>query len=470
MNDNNINNETKHESEKELIDQEPIITQVIEEPINAELIQESINNELIQETVDVNPIQETVNIQPVQEPINNNSIQESINIKPVQEPINIQPVQEPIINQQINSKPHIKKEKKRHPVLYAFLIAIISFSTAFFGGFAGELLSKLVFEETINVKTNINYEPVEHLTDKGLSVQQIAEYNMQTVVEIMTETSVTSFFQQDYIATGAGSGVIISDDGYIVTNNHVIEGANNIIVKLSDGEEHSAKLIGTDTRLDVAVIKIEKDNLQSAIFGDSEKLKIGDEVIAIGNPLGEFGGSVTDGIISGKNREITVENQNMTLLQTNAQINKGNSGGGLFDGNGNLIGIVVAKSAGDSVEGLGFAIPINDAKDVIQQIIDHGYVTNRPTLGVSISEVPYGGTQKAGVYIADIVEGSPAEKAGLLINDRIISIDKTEVTVLADLSNYIQDKKVGDTVLISVVRNNEIVSHEVILGDSSINH
>ena len=327
-----------------------------------------------------------------------------------------------------------------------------------------------MFEETINVKTNINYEPVEHLTDKGLSVQQIAEYNMQTVVEIMTETSVTSFFQQDYIATGAGSGVIISDDGYIVTNNHVIEGANNIIVKLSDGEEHSAKLIGTDTRLDVAVIKIEKDNLQSAIFGDSEKLKIGDEVIAIGNPLGEFGGSVTDGIISGKNREITVENQNMTLLQTNAQINKGNSGGGLFDGNGNLIGIVVAKSAGDSVEGLGFAIPINDAKDVIQQIIDHGYVTNRPTLGVSISEVPYGGTQKAGVYIADIVEGSPAEKAGLLINDRIISIDKTEVTVLADLSNYIQDKKVGDTVLISVVRNNEIVSHEVILGDSSINH
>ena len=470
MNDNNINNETKHESEKELIDQEPIITQVIEEPINAELIQESINNELIQETVDVNPIQEPVNIQPVQEPINNNSIQESINIKPVQEPINIQPVQEPIINQQINSKPHIKKEKKRHPVLYAFLIAIISFSTAFFGGFAGELLSKLVFEETINVKTNINYEPVEHLTDKGVSVQQIAEYNMQTVVEIMTETSVTSFFQQDYIATGAGSGVIISDDGYIVTNNHVIEGANNIIVKLSDGEEHSAKLIGTDTRLDVAVIKIEKDNLQSAIFGDSEKLKIGDEVIAIGNPLGEFGGSVTDGIISGKNREITVENQNMTLLQTNAQINKGNSGGGLFDGNGNLIGIVVAKSAGDSVEGLGFAIPINDAKDVIQQIIDHGYVTNRPTLGVSISEVPYGGTQKAGVYIADIVEGSPAEKAGLLINDRIISIDKTEVTVLADLSNYIQDKKVGDTVLISVVRNNEIVSHEVILGDSSINH
>ena len=470
MNDNNINNETKHESEKELIDQEPIITQVIEEPINAELIQESINNELIQETVDVNPIQETVNIKPIQEPINNNSMQESINIKPVQEPINIQPVQEPIINQQINSKPHIKKEKKRHPVLYAFLIAIISFSTAFFGGFAGELLSKLVFEETINVKTNINYEPVEHLTDKGVSVQQIAEYNMQTVVEIMTETSVTSFFQQDYIATGAGSGVIISDDGYIVTNNHVIEGANNIIVKLSDGEEHSAKLIGTDTRLDVAVIKIEKDNLQSAIFGDSEKLKIGDEVIAIGNPLGEFGGSVTDGIISGKNREITVENQNMTLLQTNAQINKGNSGGGLFDGNGNLIGIVVAKSAGDSVEGLGFAIPINDAKDVIQQIIDHGYVTNRPTLGVSISEVPYGGTQKAGVYIADIVEGSPAEKAGLLINDRIISIDKTEVTVLADLSNYIQDKKVGDTVLISVVRNNEIVSHEVILGDSSINH
>ena len=380
-----------------------------------------------------------------------------------EQPSNIN--QGPIINNGGNISKN-KKEKKRHPILYALLIAIIAFSA----GFAGDFVSKFFLKDTIQIKTDISYESVDHLTDKGLNLQEIIDYNMQVVVEIKTETSINSFFQQDMIQTGAGSGVIVSNDGYIVTNNHVIENANNIIVKLSNGEEYQAKLIGTDTRMDVAIIKIEKDDLNSAIFGDSEKLRIGDEVIAIGNPLGEFGGSVTDGIISGKNREISVENQNMTLLQTNAQINRGNSGGGLFDGNGNLIGIVVAKSTGSSVEGLGFAIPINDAKDVIEQIITHGYVTNRPTLGVSLTEVPYGGNQKAGVYIMDIVKNSPAESAGLQVNDRIIAIDKTEVSVFTDLSNYLTEKKVGDKVDIIVVRAGNILSVNVTLGDSSINH
>ena len=357
-----------------------------------------------------------------------------------------------------------KKQGKRHPILYAFFIALLAFAS----GFAGDYISKEYFKETATIKKNVNYEPVEHLTDKGLSLQQIAEYNMQAVVEIKTETSVSSFFQQDFIQTGAGSGVIISEDGYIVTNNHVIEGANTIIVKLSSGDELEAELIGTDPKLDIAVLKIDKEGLTSAVFGDSDKLKIGDEVIAIGNPLGEFGGSVTDGIISGKNREITVENQSMTLLQTNAQINKGNSGGGLFDGNGNLIGIVVAKSAGTSVEGLGFAIPINDAQEVIEQLISHGYVANRPTLGVSISEVPHGGIKKAGVYIVDIIENSPAEKAGLQIEDRIISVDNIEITIFSDLSNYLSEKKVNDVITVSVVRNGEIKSFSVTLGDSSI--
>ena len=379
----------------------------------------------------------------------------------------------PIITQAENKEVSPKKDKtknnkqgKRHPVLYAFFIALL----AFVFGFAGDYISKEYFKETISIRKNIDYEPVEHLTDKGLSLQQIAEYNMQAVVEIKTETSVSSFFQQDFIQTGAGSGVIISEDGYIVTNNHVIEGANTIIVKLSSGEEFEAELIGTDPQLDIGVLKIEKEGLTSAVFGDSDKLKIGDEVIAIGNPLGEFGGSVTDGIISGKNREITVENQNMTLLQTNAQINKGNSGGGLFDGNGNLIGIVVAKSAGTSVEGLGFAIPINDAQEVIEQIITHGYVTNRPTLGVSITEVAHGGVKKAGVYIVDIIEESPAEKAGLQIEDRIISVDNIEITTFNDLSNYLSDKNVNDVITVSVVRNGEIKSFSVTLGDSSINN
>jgi serine protease Do len=197
-------------------------------------------------------------------------------------------------------------------------------------------------------------------------------------------------------------------------------GHGNVIeVTLNNGDVYAASLIATDSKTDLAVIKIETTGLTAAILGDSDALVVGEDAIAIGNPLGELGGTVTNGIISALDREVTVEGQKMNLLQTNAAINPGNSGGGLFNAKGELIGIVSAKSSGTDIEGLGFAIPVNDVKEVVVQLIEKGYVAGRPALGVSVIDInsiqlamQYGVSQY-GVYIAEVLEDSAAEKAGL---------------------------------------------------------
>lgn len=202
----------------------------------------------------------------------------------------------------------------------------------------------------------------------GLTVSEIAEQTVDSVVEISTETVTTGNRIRQYVSEGAGSGVIISSDGYIATNKHVIEGASKIIVRLRSGEEYSAELIGSDSKTDIAVLKISAEGLEAAVYGDSGSLITGELAVAIGNPLGELGGTVTEGIISALNRTITIDDEEMSLLQTSAAINPGNSGGGLFNNQAQLIGIVNAKSSGSDVEGLGFAIPINSVKDVMEQI------------------------------------------------------------------------------------------------------
>ena len=184
------------------------------------------------------------------------------------------------------------------------------------------------------------------------------------MVAITTESVATDSWLRQYVTEGAGSGVIISEDGYIVTNNHVIDGASNIKVTLNDGTQVAAELISTDAQTDLAVIKIDKAGLPPVAFGDSAALNVGDLAVAIGNPLGTLAGSATEGIISGLEREITIDGRTMKLIQTSAAINPGNSGGGLFDQYGNLIGIVVAKSAGSEVEGLGFVIPFPRSSSV----------------------------------------------------------------------------------------------------------
>lgn len=305
----------------------------------------------------------------------------------------------------------------------------------------------------------------------GMTIADVAAKASPSVVEIVTEVTQQSygFFGGTYTAQAAGSGVIISTDGYIITNNHVVEDANSITVTLYDGKEYEAELVGTDAKTDIAVIKIQASGLTSATIGDSSKIATGDTAVVIGNPLGTLGGSVTSGIISATSREIVLNNESMELIQTNATINSGNSGGGLFDGSGNLIGIVNAKDSGQTssgaiIEGIGFAIPINTAMDVASELMQYGQVTDRPTIGVYLQELT-SDTQnyKAGLYITDIITGSGAEAAGLQPYDRIISIDGNEVSSYTELSRYLRNKSVGDTITLTVVRNDQEMSFNVTL-------
>jgi len=305
----------------------------------------------------------------------------------------------------------------------------------------------------------------------GMTIADVASKASPSVVEIVTEVTQQSygFFGGTYTAQAAGSGVIISTDGYIVTNNHVVEDANSITVTLYDGKEYEAELVGTDSKTDIAVIKIQAAGLTSATIGDSSKIATGDTAVVIGNPLGTLGGSVTSGIISATSREIVIGNESMELIQTNATINSGNSGGGLFDGSGNLIGIVNAKDSGQTssgaiIEGIGFAIPINTAMDVASELMQYGQVTDRPTIGVYLQELT-SDTQnyKAGLYITDIITGSGAEAAGLQPYDRIISIDGNEVSSYTELSRYLRNKSVGDTITLTVVRNDQEMAFNVTL-------
>ena len=289
-------------------------------------------------------------------------------------------------------------------------------------------------------------------------ITEIAAKTMDSVVEITTETISRDSFMRQYVTSGAGSGVIVREDGLIVTNNHVIEGATAITVRLRSGEEYEATLIGTDEESDIAVVRIDATGLPAAVIGDSSSLRVGDVVVAIGNPLGSLGGTVTDGIISALERQITIDGQTMTLLQTNAAINPGNSGGGLFNASGELIGVVNAKSSGSDIEGLGFAIPINTAKAVMEDLINYGYVRGRTMLGVTMldiysdSYVRYYGVPGQGTYISSVADGSDAQKAGLKSADMIISLNGSAVTSSKDVTDILHQSSVGDTLTFEIER------------------
>ncbi|MEA4890665.1 MAG: trypsin-like peptidase domain-containing protein [Clostridiaceae bacterium] len=304
-----------------------------------------------------------------------------------------------------------------------------------------------------------------------LSVTEIAAIASPSVVEITTEVMVSGQRMQQYIAEGAGSGVIISADGLIITNNHVIEDANSIKVRLTDGTTYDATLVGTDAQTDVAVLKIDASGLTAVTFGDSDALAVGDLAVAIGNPLGELGGTVTDGIISALDREITIDDETMNLLQTNAAINPGNSGGGLFNSQGCLVGLVVAKSSGTDVEGLGFAIPVNDIVPIINQLIDYGYVQGRIDLGMTLIDISSEQTammyrvSQLGVYVLKVTDGSNAATAGFASGDCILSIDGAAVSASADLNTALDQHSVGDTVTIVVLRSNREISLQLKLDE-----
>lgn len=352
----------------------------------------------------------------------------------------------------------------RNKIITTVGIILLSGIVGFGAGYAGSHLSSNA-NVTIQQQTNKSNSGTVQVSD----VSDIVEKCKDSVVEITTESvsSGNSIFGQ-YVSQGAGSGVIISKDGYIVTNNHVVSGATSLKVTTTDGTEYDASVVGKDSQTDLAVIKVDANNLQAATLGDSDILQVGDPAIAIGNPLGELGGTVTTGIISATDRQITIDDETMTLLQTDAAINPGNSGGGLFNADGNLIGIVNAKESSTGIEGLGFAIPITPAQDIITELMENGSVTSRPALNVSL----YDYTSKNqgqyskyedGCYIVQIVKNGAADKAGLKQNDRILSFDGEQIQSTSDVKNVLKKHKIGDTVKMVVERDSKKITVEITL-------
>lgn len=302
-----------------------------------------------------------------------------------------------------------------------------------------------------------------------LSIIEIAEQGKPAVVAITTQMTITDLFGQVNSVPAAGSGFIVSDDGYIVTNNHVIEQAESITIVLENGDLYEADLVGRDPQNDLAVLKIDGQNLPTVILGDSSDILVGEIAVAIGNPLGEFSGTVTAGIISGLDREITIDGQTLNLLQTDAAINQGNSGGALFNSYGEVIGINTAKSAGAGIEGLGFAIPINHAKPVIESIIQNGYVTGRPKIGISTQDIT---EQMAeyyeiveGVYIVEVERGSAADKAGLKRGDIIIKTNGQKTLVTSKINEIKNQNEPGDEMILTIVRDDREIDVSVILDE-----
>lgn len=330
-------------------------------------------------------------------------------------------------------------------------------------------------DTVLTKRINTNHYDLVSATGSELSIQEIALKNENSVVAITTESLTTDSWFGQFVRSGAGSGVVYSEDGYILTNNHVIANATKILVTLHDGSEYEAVVISSDSQTDVAILKIDKEGLTPVTIGDSSKLTVGDLNVAIGNPLGTLSGTVTEGIISALERTITVEGKQMTLIQTSAAINPGNSGGGLFDQYGNLIGLVVAKSAGTEIEGLGFAIPINKAVEVAETLLKQGYISGRPQIGIQIldltnvSDAWQYGVSYPGVYISEIT-GKAAEKAGLKVGDMIYKIDDNIVTSSDMLIAEVQKHNVGDTITLTIIRNSELdkmLTVEVILEEST---
>lgn len=410
---------------------------------------------------------------------------------------------------------HPEKKRRSFGWLKTTGLCLLVTALAFGGGYAGTKLAyqgldrviiKEVGEGSGSDKTNGGSAGNSDSTGTQLlGSQGVAEKAVPSVVAIRTEAMVTgNFWYGSQVTSGAGSGVIISEDGYIITNAHVVDGADHITVELSSGKSYQATLVGSYTNGDIAVVKIEAAGLPAAAFATMDTVHQGEPVYAVGNPEGNFSGSITGGILSALDRQIQVsvevESGNggfgggyfgggstvtrtitLDVLQFDAAVSPGNSGGGLFDGDGNLIGIVCAKSAGTDSEGLGFAIPGNTAQTIATALISDGTYqpdgsgsggdtqtnSNKAVLGISATYLDAAtaqqyGYRSAGVYVVEISEQSTYQ-AGLRVGDRLISIDGTVVEDLNTVTDYLRDKEPGDQVELLVERNNKTGSLTITL-------
>ena len=323
--------------------------------------------------------------------------------------------------------------------------------------------------------TNSSFD-YQQLTDgerESKSTIEIAAQVGPSVVGITTKYTYRSFFGQAYEQSGSGSGIIISDDGYIATNFHVIENANAVSVTLNTGEDFGATVVGFDAETDLALLKISASGLTEATLGRSDALQVGELAVAIGNPLGqELAGTVTVGVISAVNRSIASDNgKTMTLIQTDAAINPGNSGGALVNAYGEVIGINSMKFSGSDVEGIGFAIPMDIAKPILTELMTNGYVSGRPLIGISLREITPEiaaiNDIPAGVQVAYVSEGGAAEKAGIKQGDTIVSVDGKLVETTKDVSDIRDQHKAGDTIKVVVNRDGQTLSFDVVLQEDT---
>ena len=385
-------------------------------------------------------------------------------------------------------EPPKKKKKQGKKLAQSAVALVLAAAMGFVGGFAGARVAggghKVVIQQVERAGSSASSEAADDAASgtsvsSGMTTAQVAKMVSPSVVVITTEQVVYSqwsWYGQNQVESGAGSGVIISSDGYILTCDHVVSGASNITVTIGDAD-YTATVVGEDSTSDIAVLKIDASGLTPAVIGSSDELTVGDNVLAVGNPLGELGGTVTSGIVSALNRSVSIQNSGsvntMSLIQMDASVSPGNSGGGLFNMNGELVGVVNAKSADSDAEGLGFAIPINDAMKVAQDLLENGYVTGRPYMGITYLAVTDAqtaqqlGVSAYGIYVADVVKGGPADQAGLKVGDRIVSIDGTEVAQKTDLGTIIQKHSAGDTLAITVARDGQMQTVNLTLGEKN---
>lgn len=363
------------------------------------------------------------------------------------------------------SKP-VGVKKKNHTVLYSVVASIAACSVLM------SIFGAVMLKMTKNTRTPNGFVQVDDGREKSdmsdiitpsdgsmLSVAEISDKVSPCVVGILSKGTMGGFLSQD-VDMGSGSGVIISADGYVVTNNHVIENANSLTVVLNDGSEYTAAIVGADERTDLAVLKINAENLPTAVLGNSNAVKVGELAVAIGNPLGqELAGSVTVGVISAVNRNLDVQGKSLTLLQTDAAINPGNSGGALVNCYGEVIGINTVKVSSTSIEGIGFAIPMSEAKPIVDELVSNGKVTGRPIIGIAGSDAPYG------VVVESVDPGSAADKAGIKKGDLIIKFDGEVVKAVDEINKLKEKYKAGEAVKMTVYRDGELLEVDLILGE-----
>ena len=363
----------------------------------------------------------------------------------------------------------------------AIKIVALCLVCALLGGLAQPIYSSLSGgnETTIytgdRTPTQVDTASVD--TSKELTTAEIYAKYVNSCVGITVDIVSTNVFGQTVTGAAAGSGFVITEDGYILTNYHVIDGANSIKVTFDNGKEYTATYVGGEEKNDIAVIKVDATGLTPVVIGKSSDMLVGEQVTTIGNPLGELTFSESTGIISALDRSITMsDGRQMNMIQTDCAINSGNSGGPLFNSHGEVIGIVSAKyssgsnSSSASVEGLGFAIPMDDVANMVSDLVKNGYVTGKPIMGISVADVDesvtsYGVPQ--GAIIRVVTPDLCGAKAGLQAGDIVTKIDNTDVTSASDLTSAIGNYKPGDKVTLTIFRSGETKTVEVTLEEST---